>query len=67
MYHVSAAQGVDERMINVHYYYDRRIARTWITSADRPHPHPVHPDSVFCFCFNNTGNGQPGRAGASSQ
>ena len=27
MYHVSA-QGVDERMINVHYYYQNKIKRT---------------------------------------
>ena len=27
MYHVSA-QGVDERMINVHYYYDAEILKS---------------------------------------
>ena len=31
MYHVSA-QGVDERMINVHYYYKNITDFTWVLS-----------------------------------
>ena len=40
MYHVSA-QGVDERMINVHYYYDY-------------HYHSVFPCNTLCNCFGRT-------------
>ena len=32
MYHVSA-QGLDERMINVHYYYGVTVCR-WVCSLD---------------------------------
>ena len=32
MYHVSA-QGVDERMINVHYYYTSRLLASSVTSG----------------------------------
>ena len=43
MYHVSA-QGVDERMINVHYYYHH-------VSKQKPR---LKSPIGSCFCFNST-------------
>ena len=63
MYHVSA-QGIDERMINVHYYYyvcDRFAARHADTSSDSTDGHSVEKRrtrldvrvSQFLSCFSS--------------
>ena len=50
MYHVSA-QGVDERMINVHYYYDYINSTRSTSSLRMPHARWVAvDDSGHCCC-----------------
>ena len=57
MYHVSAVQGVDERMINVHYYYYYlAMVGVWVYPKLQALVYDILPSTTAVFELHMTGS-----------